>query len=118
MAIVLIGLVASALAAMAMMFAADARRTRAAAAEAQLRQLLIAAAADVQQRLDNGQTSFDVKAAAPGGGEVQVSAMAEGEGDVINAAVVATIAPRRSSQALRFTRDAQKWKLAAVTIGS
>jgi hypothetical protein len=120
-AIVLLGLVASALAAMAMMFAADARRTRSAAAEAQLRQLLLAGAADAQQRLAKGESSFDVTIAAPGEGEIRVSAAAAApttEGDAARAViVVATLGPRRAEQTLRFTREAggeQKWKLAAV----
>jgi hypothetical protein len=113
-AIVLLGLVASTLAAMAMMFAADARRTRNGAAEAQLRQLLIAGAADVQQRLDKGQTSFDVKVIAPAEGNLQLSAAADG--DVIRAVVAASLGRRHSEQTLRFTRDGERWKLAAVEL--
>ncbi|MEA2736609.1 MAG: hypothetical protein QOE14_3060 [Humisphaera sp.] len=116
-AIVLMGLVASTLAALTMMFAADARRTRAAVAEAQFRQLLIAGAADVQQRLDKGQTTFDHKSAAPADGAVQLTATAEG--DAVTAVVSATIGRRHASQTLRFTRSGgAKWRLASAELRS
>jgi Na+-transporting NADH:ubiquinone oxidoreductase subunit NqrC len=113
-AIVLLGLVASVLAAMAMMFAADARRTRNAAADAQLRQLLIAGAADVQQRVNAGQTTFDVKLAAPAEGAMHLSATAEG--DAVRAVIAAALGTRRGEQTLRFTREGERWKVAAVEL--
>ena len=116
-AIVLLGLVASTLAAMAMMFAADARRTRNAAADAQLRQLLIAGAADVEQRLSKGQTTFDTKLAAPTDGTIQLTATPDGDA-AVRVTVAATLGPRRQDQTLRFTRAAggDQWKLAAVEL--
>ena len=118
-AIVLMGLVASTLAGMGMMFAADARRTRAAAAEAQLRQFLIAGAADVQQRLASGQTSFDATAEVAGDGRIHLRATAAGEaGDAVHAVVTATLGPRRAQQTLHFTRDGERWKLSAVDPGA
>ena len=113
-AVVMLGLVASVLAALAMMFAADARRTRNAAADAQLRQFLIAGAADVQQRLKQGQTTFDVKVATPAEGEMQLRATAEGDG--VRAVVAATLGTRRSEQKLRFTRAGARWRLAGVEL--
>jgi len=113
-AVVMLGLVASALAAMAMMFAADARRTRNAGADAQLRQLLVAGAADVQQRLKGGQTTFDAKVPAPADGVIQLSAAMEGDG--VRAVVMATLGPRRTEQTLRFTRDGDRWRLARVEL--
>jgi len=113
-AIVLLGLVGSMLAAMAMMFAADARRTRSAAAEAQLRQFLLAGAADVQQRINKGQTTFDLKVPAPAEGEMHLSAAAEGDG--VRAVAHVTLGPRRAEQTLRFTRAGDTWKLAAVEL--
>ena len=113
-AVVMLGLVASVLAALAMMFAADARRTRNAAADAQLRQLLIAGAADVQQRLKQGQTTFDVKVPAPAEGEMQLRATAEGDG--VRAVVAATLGTRRGEQTLKFTRDGARWRLASVEL--
>ncbi len=114
-AVVMLGLVASVLAALAMMFAADARRTRNAAADAQLRQLLIAGAADVQQRLTQGQTTFEVNVAAPAAeGHIQLRATAEGDG--VRAVVAATLGTRRSEQTLHFTRDGDRWRLASVEL--
>jgi Na+-transporting NADH:ubiquinone oxidoreductase subunit NqrC len=118
-AIVLLGLVASTLAAMAMMFAAEARRTRNAAADAQLRQLLIAGATEVEQRLSKGQTTFDTKLAAPADGAIQLTATSDGDAGV-RAVVAATLGRRRQEQTLRFSRTAaaagDKWKLAAVEL--
>ena len=112
-AIVLMGLVATTLAASVMVFAADARRTRAAVAEAQLRQLLIAGAADAQERLGKGETTFDVKLATPADGVVQLwSAPADGDA-AVRITVSATLASRRAEQTLHFTRDGDRWKLAA-----
>ena len=112
----LIGLVATTLAAMAMTFAADARRTRAAATDAQLRQLLIAGAADVQQRLGKGEATLDIQSAAPADGVVRVTAAAKG--DAVEAVVVATIGKRTAQQTLRFTRAADGWKLHRVNVAS
>ena len=113
-AVVLLGLVATTLAAMGMMFAADARRTRSSVAEAQLRQYLIAGAADVQQRVNKGQTSFDVTIPAPADGSMKLTATADG--DAVRAVVTATLGPRHVAQTLRFTRQGEKWKLAAVEL--
>ena len=113
-AIVMIGLVASTLAALAVMFAADARRTRAASTEAQLRQLLIAGAADVQQRLDKGETCFDVKLATPAEGQVTLKAVAEA--DKVEATIVATIRSRAAQQTIRFARDEKRWTLNDVRL--
>ena len=112
-AIVLMGLVASTLAAMGMMFAADARRSRAAAAEAQLRQLLIAGAADVQQRLAGGETRFDLTLALAAEGELRLNATSA-EPDRVNASVAAAVGGRRSEQTLRFVRDGRQWTLASA----
>jgi hypothetical protein len=118
-AIVLLGLVASMLAAMGIMFAADARRTRDAVADAQLRQLLIAGAADVQQRLDKGQTRFDLKIEAPAEATMQVSAAAaDGGDDAIRATVLAHLGTRRRMQTLHFTRDGDRWNLTGVELDS
>ena len=116
-AIVLMGLVASTLAAMAMMFAADARRTRNAAADAQLRQLLIAGAADVEQRLSKGQTTFDIKSTAPADGAIQLTASADSDA-AVHVIVAATLGPRRQEQTLRFIRagSGDKWKLKAIEL--
>ena len=114
-AIVLMGLVATTLAATVMVFAADARRTRAAVAEAQLRQLLLAGAADVRVRLDKGETTFDAKLATPADGEVQLNSTADGDA-AVNATVSATVASRRAEQTLRFIRDGDRWKLAGVEV--
>jgi len=113
-AIVMLGLVASMLAAMGMMFAADARRTRSAAAEAQLRQLLIAGAADVQQRLNKDQTTFDATFATPAEGNLRVTAAMDGDG--VRSVVLANLGPRHAEQTLRFTRAGEKWKLVAVEL--
>ena len=115
-AIVLLGLVASTLGAMAMMFAADARRTRDAATEAQLRQFLIAGAASAQQRLDKGPTTFDTKLTAPADGAIQL--IASPDGDAVHVIVTATLGPRRQEQTLRFTRAGERWKLASVALQS
>ena len=115
-AIVLLGLVATTLGALAMMFAADARRTRNAAAEAQLRQLLIAGAASAQQRLDKGPTPFDIKMAAPADALLQLTAAPDG--DALRVIVTAALGPRRQEQTLRFIRAGDKWKLASVELQS
>ena len=113
-AVVMLGLVASVLAALAMMFAADARRTRNAAADAQLRQLLIAGAADVQQRLKQGQATFEVRVPSPTEGEMHLRATADNGG--VRALIAATLGTRRSEQTLRFTRDGDRWRLAGVEL--
>jgi type II secretory pathway component PulK len=114
-AIVMLGLVASMLAAMAMMFAADARRTRSSAAEAQLRQLLLAGAADAQQRLDKGHTTFDVNVTAPAESHLHLAATLDG--DAVRTVISATLGPRHAEQTLRFTRAGNnKWQLAAVEL--
>ena len=111
----MLGLVATVLGGMAMVFAADARRTRNAAAEAQLRQLLIAGAADVQERLNRGPTTtFEAKTPAPSEGVIHLRATAEEGG--VRAVVAAQVGVRRAEQTLRFTRDGARWKLAAVDL--
>jgi type II secretory pathway pseudopilin PulG len=123
MAIVLIGLVAATLAAVGIMFTSEARRTRSQAADAQLRQLLIAGAAEAQQRLPAGATEFPTAAVALppalGGDGATLSLGCTREGDTaILVTINATLDTRRrvAAQRLRYGRsgDGAAWRLERV----
>ncbi len=118
-AVFLVGLMTAALAVVAAAGVADVRRTRALVADAQLRQLLLAAGADAaarasgwtQPELDSWSFSvptelagYAVKVrAAPGAaGSVEVTLTAEGEG-------------HRATQRMAWKRAATGWQLASVT---
>ena len=69
----------------------------------------------MQQRLNKGEASFDVKVAAPAEANMQLTATAAGDA-AVQAVVVATVGPRRAAQTLRFTREGQRWKLSGVQL--
>lgn len=116
-AIVLLGLVAVALLAVSTAVVADGRRTRAATADAQLRQLLIAAAADAAarsrswpDRVEPQDWSVALPPALSGDGtSVKVSAAPSGEGVAVR--VEAQHLGRRAGQTLQFRRAGGRWQL-------
>ena len=116
-AIALLGLVAVSLLAVSAAVVGDARRTRYATADAQVRQLLLAAAADAAERsaswpADVAADSWELPvpaSLAQGGGSVKLSLAHAGERLEVRAD--AHYLRRRGGQTLRFRRAAERWEL-------
>src|SRR5439155_10283375 len=115
-------LVAATLPALAMTFAADARRTRIQAADAQVRQLLTAGAvfAKTQANLDTPATTqrtlaLPAELSADGAG-IDVG-FARPADDRLIATIRATLPPRTMQQSVDFQRGRdRKWRPNAATI--
>jgi hypothetical protein len=112
--ITMIILVGSALVALSAYFAMDARRTRAQAQDAQLRQLLIAGAAAALDRADStGKSALDLPKELA---DAKVSIEIAGGGDDRKAWIIAKIEKREFSQALSLHRSAGKWSLVSAQL--
>ena len=120
-AIVLLGLVAAALLVVSTAVVADGRRTRAAVADAQLRQLLLAAAADAAARSESWAAEVEPQSwslalppsLAQDGASAKVSATPAGED--VEVRVEAQLPQRRAGQTLRFRRADGRWQLQEAT---
>jgi hypothetical protein len=117
-AIALLGLVAVAMLAVSAAVVGDARRTRYEAADAQVRQLLLAAAADAAERAaawpadvadDSWQLALPATLAQSGGASVKLSLAHAGE--TLEVRVDAHYLTHRGGQTLRFRRSAERWEL-------
>ncbi|HEY8668603.1 MAG TPA: hypothetical protein VIL86_18295 [Tepidisphaeraceae bacterium] len=119
-AIALLGLIAVALAAGGVMFAADARRTMAAQIDAQLRQGLIAGGDAVQARTAKWKENaaaekFDL-VLPPNLASLDAAVSVEiiAKPAMVEAHVTAKIGRRNSAQTLQLERKGGKWELTAV----
>jgi hypothetical protein len=121
-AVTMLALVGVTIAAMSSMFVAEARRTRDAAIDAQMRQLLIAGAAVAGQQLQSPE---------PANTEIRIelppAPAAEGFGLVLRPAaaadpgvrvieVIASWNEREMNQTLRFVRRQDRWALAGARL--
>ena len=122
LAVTMVGLAGVMIAALASLFAAEARRTRDAAAEAQLRQLLVAGAS----------LAFEcVRAATPIAADTAIQPPASlvidnarvtmrllppADVDTARVEVHAVLGEREMSQTLRFVRRDAGWSLAGATL--
>jgi hypothetical protein len=121
MAIALLLLIAVTLATLATAFAADARRTRVRAAEAQLRQVLTAGAITAAAQLDGGEVPAGEKpltlpqALADAGATAMITYTRQG-GQVAIVHVRGDSAGRSMSQTLHFKRSGATWAIASAAI--
>jgi type II secretory pathway component PulK len=118
MAVTLLMLVAVALAAMTVSFAADARRTSAAARDAQLRQLLLAGATEVAERARTwpAQVSadrWDMPVPASLAAAVHLD-LAPQDAGKIEVRVRARFQEHATEQVIRFGRVADRWQILDV----
>jgi hypothetical protein len=124
-AVVLLGLAAAALAALATLFTSDYRRTRDAQTDAQLRQLLIAGAADVSEKAkawagNTPDATWDVpvpESLAANGGRITNQAIV-GENQTIEVHIKARYLTRISAQTLRYNHKSGPWILTDATLDS
>ncbi len=113
MAIMLIILVGAILAMLATFFVAEARRTRSEAADAQLRQLLTAAAAMAMSDPNLDQNYLIEIPAQLQQAEASVSATRSN--DVASVVIEAKLGKRKASEVLTFKREGERWVLTGVT---
>ena len=105
LAITLILLISATLVALASAFAADARRTRLLAADAQLRQLLTAGAIAASQQLQTETSGGEQTIALPSdlnSAAASLTLSTTREGDEMRVVVSASLPGRASRQTLRF----------------
>jgi hypothetical protein len=121
MAIILLGLVTTALAALMVVARNDYRRTTATTTEAQLRQLLLAATMESTARASNwgdapkpAQWTLDAPAGA-GSARLQ---LAPDSKDRVTIGVTASVGKRHLMQTQRYNLTASKWQLVEVQISS
>jgi hypothetical protein len=120
-AIFLLLLIAAVLPALAMTFAADAKRTRSQAEDAQLRQLLLAGAISAtRQAAAGGFPTTRRTVALPSeltadGADVSLSSE-QRDADRTAVTVRATLGKRSREQVLRFERRDDAWQPAAASI--
>lgn len=124
-AIVLLALAATTLAALAGLFSVDYRRTRDAQTDAQLRQLLIAGAADVSAKAkawagNAPDATWDVpvpESLAANGGRVTNQAIV-GENQTIEVHIKASYLTRTTAQTLRYRHMGGPWILTDAALDS
>ena len=120
-AILLLALVAATLATVATFFITENRRTRAQATEAQLRQLLTAAATVAKDRLNNATADGEYVIALPAeldADGVKLTITLQRDNEYASAYVHAKLQERSSEQTLRFERRGGKWQITDVIIGA
>ena len=101
---------AAAVVGLSTLFAHQARRTRAAVSQAQLRQLLSAGVPVAQSELAaNGTRERDIAMTVPVDGAVMALHISAATGDEAEVRVAGTYRGFRASQVLRFTRVAGGW---------
>ncbi|HEX8525087.1 MAG TPA: hypothetical protein VF669_22740 [Tepidisphaeraceae bacterium] len=113
-AVTLLGLVAVTLVILATLVAADARKTRSAVTEAQLRQLLLAGEAIAQTRLSSGATvQGDVELPA----ELKTSgAKLTITGDAPKTRIEAQCAGKPAVQEIAFIKSGDAWTITSVQL--
>lgn len=124
-AVVLLGLSAVALAALAALFSADYRRTRDAGTDAQIRQLLVAGAADVTAKSKAwtdrpAEPQWEVAVPAPlaaDGGRVTCR-IVTAEAGKVEVAIKAEYLGRTTPQTLHLARSGDRWELTAASLGN
>ena len=118
-AVSLLAMVGVTLAAMGAFFASEARRTRDATTEAQLRQLLLAGATIAARVAPvKAETPLELPPSlAADGAHVVVRPVEAPEAGVMVTEVDATIADRRMTQTLRFALRDGRWQVTGATLG-
>jgi hypothetical protein len=121
-AIVLIGLVATASAVLAIDFAAQARRTQSFAEDAQLRQLLLAGAQAAPRQLQAGTPPERKSISLPDllieqGGVLTLQTLPAASPDEKLVRIEASLPRRHLAQDLRFTKRDGSWRIAAAELG-
>lgn len=111
-ALMLMALVGTALAAISAGLTADVRRTRNAAADAQLRQLLVAGAAKVEQSPVVGKSSLALPVEISGTVQVEVNM----QGEEMRAVVEASVDGRRMGQVLTLRQEQGRWRVVGATL--
>jgi hypothetical protein len=111
LAITLIILVGAALAVMGRAVVAEAARTRNEAADAQLRQLLTAAAVTATEDRDLDQNYFVDLPPQLQQAQASVSIAAKHSQDVATVTIDAKLGSRSASQTLTFKREGDRWVL-------
>ena len=123
MAIILIGMVGVALAVMSALFAHEAKRTRQTRGEAQLRQMLLAGAASVDERLSSWQAEVPEQkwaVALPKGladDGAAVSVQVSQQGLTLKVAIEGQLEGRNGQQTLTVVRADGRWRIAAARLG-
>jgi type II secretory pathway component PulK len=119
-AITMVGLVAVTLAGLGILFAGEARRTRARAGDVQLRQLLIAGSVAAKQSITqtpNVASNTDMplpRELSENGGQVTLAIQPSGEKTTV--LVKAKFENRRAEETLHFIRAGAAWKLSRVDL--
>ena len=113
-AVTMLALVGVTLAAMASLFAAEARRTRDAQTEAQLRQLLVAGAAVAGARPPSSPTTVNLPPSLAGATLTLRPQPSEANVKVI--AIEASWDDRQMTQALRYVRSGDAWRLTSAEL--
>ena len=118
-AVTMLALVGVTLAAMGSLFAAEARRTRDATAEAQLRQLLLAGAAVATQRIPlTAEATVELPPSlAADGARLVVRPMKAPDANAVVIEVDAAVADRQMTQTLRYAQRDGRWQVDGATLG-
>lgn len=114
-AVTLLGLAGATLAILATLVAGEARRTREAAAEAQVRQLLIAGEALAQAQMQNAATTQPVEVKLPDelkGATVVVQRTGE------QAHIEVAFEGRRAGETVWFSKNGNGWQVSGVELDS
>ncbi len=122
-AITLMGLVAATLAVLATLLVSEAKRTGAAATEAQLRQLLIAGEAVAAQQTQklvetNGKDQIVALPQELAEGKASLALKSSRNREGVDVIVTAKYQGREATQTLRFARRGAGWELADARLGS
>jgi len=114
-AVVMIGLVGIALVTLGTVFAGQFKRTRAAAADAQLRQMLTAGAVMATQMSADDKDISLPKELADDGAKLHVTV--HRDGDRATAEIEANLGARSMDQTVHLERRDGRWKVAAAALG-
>ena len=118
-AVSLLALVGVTLAAMGSLFAAEARRTRDATTEAQLRQLLLSGAAVAGQRAPfTAEATIELPPLlAADGARLVLRPVKPADGDAVVIDVQAAFADRRMTQRVRYAQRDGRWRVDSADLG-
>ena len=117
-ALLLLGVVAAAIVALTALLSIDAKTTTRDAQAAQLRQLLVAGAADLKSKVDRGEDlkeQWTVQAPSELGAQVRVEVKRTDQ--AMQVMVTATRGEHTLRQEIRLQRDANQWRIVAAELG-
>jgi hypothetical protein len=118
MALTLLALVGVAIAALSVSFAADARRSANAAADAQLRQLLLTGCAAAREQLDHGgKVTVPLPNELTSAGAALNVSIDPPNADVRRAHIDAALGRRHAWQIVTFQRQASRWVVMSAALG-